>query len=183
MPINQSVSARHLAASAKLSSSEPGLKFEKPWTIADFVIDRSHKRSVGFSFPKNSTISRKINSPSRPASQALITRPTSFLSKSFLIVRIRSLCPDFFLSPIFSGTIGSTSRVQALYFSSTSCGASNSKRWPTAKVTTKSSPSKNPSFSSKPPRATARSLATLGFSVMTNAFDTVPPLFKVLNTV
>ena len=87
-------------------------------------------------------ISRKMSSPSRPASQALMTSSTSLRASSFLMVRIRSLRPFFGRYRNSSGRIGSVSRVQRLYFSSTSSGGSNSNRCPTAKVTMKSSFSK-----------------------------------------
>ena len=136
IPISQSDQARHSAACARPSISEPGTSASKPLRIAAAVIDCSHSRWIGFSTPRYFTTSRKISSPSRPASQALISRSTSSRCTSFWMVRMRSLWPFFFLSEKVSGMMGSTSRVQRLYFSSTSSGGGSSKRWPTAKVST-----------------------------------------------
>jgi hypothetical protein len=93
MPISQSVRARAPAAAASPSSSSPGRSRAKPVRIASSVIDWSHRRRIGLVLPKWSTISRKISSPSRPASQALTTPSTSSRSSSFLIRRTRAVWP------------------------------------------------------------------------------------------
>jgi len=86
--------------------------------MAAGVMDCSHKRSIGLSVPKYLMISRKISSPSRPASQAFTMRSTSSRASSFLIVRMRSAWPFFGLrrKPSSPGRMGRTSSVQALYF-------------------------------------------------------------------
>jgi hypothetical protein len=61
--------------------------------MASSVIDWSQSRRTGLSESRCSTISRKISSPSRPASQALTISLTSLRASSFRMVRIRSPRP------------------------------------------------------------------------------------------
>jgi hypothetical protein len=103
--------------------------------MALVVIDWSQSRRTGFSLPRKSTISRKISSPSRPASQAFTTASTSSRCSSLPMVRMRSLCPFFFLSSKRSGRMGRLARVQRLYSGSISSGGRSSSRCPTANVT------------------------------------------------
>ena len=73
MPISQSECARQAAASASPWSSRRGAAPRSRRGSHPSVIDWSQSRRIGFCEPRCSTISRKISSPSRPASQALIT--------------------------------------------------------------------------------------------------------------
>jgi hypothetical protein len=95
MPMSQSDWARQAAESASPSNSSPGRSCEKPWRIASSVIDWSQRRWMGLFEPRLSTISRKISSPSRPASQALTMRSTSSRAICARMVRMRSRCPFF----------------------------------------------------------------------------------------
>jgi len=142
IPISQSERARQAAASASPWSSSPDRSCSKPLRTARSVIDWSHRRRIGFSQARCSTISRKISSPSRPASQAFTTSSMSLRFNSFLMVRMRSPWPFLGLRRNSEGMMGRASRVQRLYLSSISSGGSSSKRWPTANVTTWESLSK-----------------------------------------
>ena len=74
-----------------------------------------------------------MSSPSRPASQALMTVPTSFRESSFFTAAKRSLLSSIGLRPNFSGRIGNVSRRQKPYFfRSMSSGISSSTRCPSA---------------------------------------------------
>src|SRR5436190_2248615 len=84
MPTSQSASLRERAACSRFWSCSPGRSFSKPSRIACFVIDEIQRRSTGFGPPSlgeapntDSYRYAKINSPSRPASQALMIRSTS----------------------------------------------------------------------------------------------------------
>src|SRR5205823_676622 len=63
-----------VAVFGEISSERKRLKASR---IDSVVIDCSHKRRMGFLTPLSLTRYLKINSPSRPASQALIRRSTS----------------------------------------------------------------------------------------------------------
>ena len=91
MPISQSARERQAAAAPRPSYLAPGSSDAKPLRIASRVIDCSQSRRVGFWSSRNSTISRKISSPSRPASQAFTTASTSSRCSSLPMVRMRSL--------------------------------------------------------------------------------------------
>ena len=114
-------------------------------------------------------ILRKISSPSRPASHALMSASTSFrLSK-----RLSTLSRPTFLSIGASANSGgSDGRFSIFHFpraGSKPSGGASSSRWPTADEMTHWSFSyQSPSFFT--PSAFARSVATLGFSAMTRVF-------------
>ena len=75
----------------------------------------------------------KISSPSRPASQALITESTSLRARSFLSRSNRSFDSAIGLSWNFSGMIGRASSLQKPYFFlSMSSGIWSSTMCPTA---------------------------------------------------
>ena len=74
-----------------------------------------------------------MSSPSRPASQALMTSSMSLRASSFLRSANRSFDSSIGFSWNFSGMIGSASRRQKPYiFLSMSSGICSSTMWPTA---------------------------------------------------
>ena len=81
MPTSQSASERLRAASARPCICLLVRKLPKPSRMACGVIDCSHRRftglSKGFLPPAYCSIKRKMSSPSRPASQALMMALTS----------------------------------------------------------------------------------------------------------
>ena len=81
MPTSQSASERQRAASARPCICSFERSEEKPSRIACGVIDCSHSRCTGLpkglAAPAYCSIRRKMSSPSRPASQALMSAPTS----------------------------------------------------------------------------------------------------------
>ena len=79
IPTSQSASARHMAASYRLSYSLPSFKWAKPSRIALSVTDEIHKRFMGLLLPAFLSISLATSSPSRPASVAMMISPTSCL--------------------------------------------------------------------------------------------------------
>ncbi len=105
IPTSQSASERLRAASAKPRMSSFERSFSNPSRIAAGVMLCSHRRCTGLPSglapPAYCSISRKINSPSRPASQALMSCVTSLrlacLSTAFrrdlvLSTGLRSKC-------------------------------------------------------------------------------------------
>ncbi len=79
IPTSQSASARHMAASYRLSYSRPSFRWAKPSRIALSVTEEIQSLFTGFLQPAFFRISLATSSPSRPASVAMITSPTSFL--------------------------------------------------------------------------------------------------------
>ncbi len=77
IPTTQSASERARAASSSVFISSPGRSSSNASEIARLVIDESHSRRTGFCTGATSYRYAKISSPSRPASQALITLSTS----------------------------------------------------------------------------------------------------------
>ena len=77
IPTNQSASARERAACSKGFKASSLRKLVKASRIDVGVIDCSQSRFTGFFTPAYCTMYLKINSPSRPASQALINSVTS----------------------------------------------------------------------------------------------------------
>lgn len=75
-----------------------------------------------------------MSSPSRPASQALITSDTSFLAMSFFRVLSLSFVFSMGLSWNFSGMMGRVLRDHHLSFLSISSGMKSSTIWPTAEA-------------------------------------------------
>src|SRR6266511_1020431 len=171
MPTSQSASERERAASSSDCICGPGRSFSKPSRIACLVIDEIQSLSTGFggfSFvadaPNTDSYTyAKISSPSRPASQALMTWSMSSRLSS---VSISFSC--FFalasrgtsLSP-FGGTIGRSAMRHFFHFSSYSSGSASWTRWPTAHVITYSSDSRK--------TGSSRAVRDLGFDV---AFST-----------
>ena len=143
----------------------------KPLRIASGVIDCNHKRSIGFLILQKETNSRKISSPSRPASQALTTASTSALLANLAIMRKRVVHLSLAFKLKLLGIMGRSSNFQALYLGSISSGAINSTKWPTAQVIMLFSLSKYSFSSLQPPNALAISLATLGFSAIIRCLD------------
>ncbi len=141
MPTSQSASERLRAASARPCICSSLRSCSKPSRMACGVMLCSHSRRTGlsigfFSVPAYCTISRKISSPSRPASQALmicdtslrLTSRTTALSRVFaLSIGARSKC---------GGTTGRLAKLHLPRLTSYSSGALISTRWPTAEVTT-----------------------------------------------
>src|SRR4051794_29291492 len=170
MPTIQSASERERAACSSLASSSPGRSEANASLIAFAVIEDSHSRTTGFFAPAFSYVQAKISSPSRPASQALMTRSTSLRPSSFVItvicLRERSSRTT---SRKSSGTIGRSAMRHFLYLASYSSGSASCTRWPTAHVTTWVSDSRYPScFENWPGSARVRSRPTDGFSAMTS---------------
>src|SRR5450830_1721599 len=166
MPISQSASLRQRAASASGNISSSLRRLAKPSRIAPGVIDCSHRRCTGCLALVYCAIRRKINSPSRPASQALI-RPVTSLR---LISRDSALRRDSVLAIGLSakcgGIIGRWVKVHLPRLTSYSSGTAISSKWPTAEDSTYSSDSKYSSCLVKPPSVFAISFATEGFSAM-----------------
>ena len=129
MPTSQSASERERAAASSASSCSPGRSFANPSRIACFVIDEIQSRSTGFEIPEVSMMYAKISSPSRPASQALITRSTSLRARSLWIAAqscFFALCASRGRSRNSSGTIGRSAMRHFLNFSSYSSGSTSS---------------------------------------------------------
>ena len=78
IPTNQSASALAQAAEYNVSYSLPSFKEENPALIALSVTEEIQSRLIGFLHPDFSNIQRATNSPSLPASVAIIISFTSF---------------------------------------------------------------------------------------------------------
>ena len=85
MPTSQSASERDRAARSSGSICSRERMCANPSWIACFVMLEIQRRSTGLSTPAVSHTYAKINSPSRPESQALTTRSTSALRSSLWI--------------------------------------------------------------------------------------------------
>ena len=144
MPTSQSASERERAASASPCICFSLRRLLKPSRIACGVIDCSHSRLTGLPSatylplllpPAYCSIRRKISSPSRPASQALMIELTSLR----LACLTTAFSRVFVLSTGFRSKCGGiTGRLAKLHFprlTSNSSGAWISTRWPTALVT------------------------------------------------
>ncbi|MNT64663.1 hypothetical protein D3C72_2025800 [compost metagenome] len=136
MPTSQSASERQRAASASGSMSSSSRRLPKPSRMACGVIDCSHRRRTGCLALACCAIRRKISSPSRPASQALISPVTSlrlirrfstFRRDSVLAIGRRSKC---------GGITGRLAKLHLPRLTSYSSGAAISTRWPTAEDST-----------------------------------------------
>ena len=170
MPTSQSDSERESAASASGCMSASERRFWKAARMDSAVIDWSQRRLSGFFTPVARMMFRKISSPSRPASQALMMASTSFRLRR----RLRTLSRPTFLSMGASANSGgSDGRFSIFHFpraGSKPSGGASSSRWPTADEMTHWSFSyQSPSFFT--PSTRARSVATLGFSAMTRVLD------------
>src|SRR5215210_7395643 len=111
-----------------------------------------------------------MSSPSRPASHALMTLPTSLRlsSRVMTVICLRERSSRTTRRKL-SGTIGRSDIRHFLYFASYSSGSASCTRWPTAQVTMCSSDSREPSCLVNEPGSTpVRSRPTDGFSAMTS---------------
>ena len=137
MPTIQSASERDRAASSSFANSSAGRSPPNASRIAPAVIDDSHRRLTGFRAPAFSYVQAKISSPSRPASHAFTTSPTSSRPSwrviTVICLRERSSRTTSWNS---SGTIGRSAIRHFLYLASYSSGSASCTRWPTAHVTT-----------------------------------------------
>ena len=176
MPTSQSASLRQRAASASGSICLSLRKAPKPSRIACGVIDCNHRRCTGSLTLLYCWIRRKISSPSRPASQALMRAPTSLRLACLTMALSRVLVLSIGLTSKCGGITGRWAKLHLPRLTSNSSGAWISSRWPTALVTTYFSFSKCSScFSNLPATgvsARTMSCATEGFSAMTNVLVT-----------
>jgi hypothetical protein len=101
----------------------------------------SHRRRIGlsigfFSEAAYCTIRRKISSPSRPASQALMRSVTSLRLTNFTTAFKRDLALSIGARSKCGGTTGKCAKLHLPRLTSYSSGALISTRCPTAEVTT-----------------------------------------------
>ena len=142
MPTSQSASLRLRAASDRPCISLSPRSLSKPSRIACGVMLCSHSRWIGLGVPFFSltpaywTIRRKINSPSRPASQALMSAVTSLRLTSLTTADRRDLALSMGARSKCGGITGRLLKLHLPRFTSNSSGALISTRWPTAEVTT-----------------------------------------------
>ena len=170
IPTIQSASERERAAASSDASSVASRRPPKASLIAAGVIEFSHNRCTGFFDPVFSYRYAKINSPSRPASQALTTNSTSSRESRRLITFICFFERSSRITSLKrSGTIGRSAIRHFLNRSSYSSGSASWTRCPTAHVRTCSGPSRNPSpFVNGPWSTFEISRPTDGFSAITN---------------
>ena len=178
-PTSQSDSERHFAASARCSICSPSRRLSHASRIELVVMDCIQRRLMGFSILPISIIYWKINSPSRPASQALMMTSNSFFFASPSTC-LRRLCVcSIGCSSNFFGIAGSTLKFQGRFLPLGPVGIFSSTRWPTAEVIAAFSLMKYcasrvfPFFSNLPKclaSAFERSVATEGFSAMIKYF-------------
>ncbi len=134
MPTSQSASLRLRAASARPSICLSLRKASKPSRMACGVMLCSHSRWIGLAVaffsltPAYCTIRRKINSPSRPASQALINCVTSFLLTSLTTAFRRDLALSIGARSKCGGTTGRCAKLHLPRLTSNSSGALISTR-------------------------------------------------------
>ena len=141
MPTSQSASLRLRAASASPSICLSLRRWSKPSRIACGVMLCSHRRRIGLAsgvlrLSAYCTISRKISSPSRPASQALISAVTSLRLTSRTSAVKRLLALSIGARSKCGGTTGRLAKLHLPRLTSYSSGALISTRWPTAELTT-----------------------------------------------
>ena len=142
MPTSQSASLRLRAASARPCIWPSLRKCAKPSRMACGVMLCSHRRWIGLTVGFFSllcaycTIRRKISSPSRPASQALISAVTSLRLTSLTTAFSRVLALSMGARSKCGGTTGRWAKLHLPRLTSYSSGALISTRWPTAEVTT-----------------------------------------------
>ncbi len=135
MPTSQSASERLRAASARPCSSSSERRFSKPSRMAAGVMLCSHRRRTGCLLLLCCWIRRKISSPSRPASQALMSAVTSLRLTSLTMAFRRPLLLSIGFSSKCGGITGRLLKLHLPRFTSNSSGALISSRWPTAEVT------------------------------------------------
>src|SRR5450830_862553 len=193
MPTSQSASERLRAALARPAIWLSLRSLSKPSRMAWGVIDCSHRRLTGlpsawywppFWPPAYCSIRRKISSPSRPASQALMRALTSLRLASLTTAFRRLLVLSTGFRWKKGGITGRLAKLHLPRLTSNCSGAWISTRCPTALVTTKTSFSKGSSnFSNLPVlgvSARTMSCATDGFSAITRVFViSASSLFKV----
>ena len=174
MPTSQSASLRQRAASASGSICASVRNCSKPSRIAAGVMLCSHRRRTGLAGPFAGcaywAIRRKISSPSRPASQALMSSVTSLRRICLTTAFSRDLALSIGARSKCGGITGRWAKLHLPRLTSNSSGALISTRWPTAEVTTYRSFSKWSSCLSNLPAlgvsARTMSWATEGFSAM-----------------
>ena len=143
----------------RLSLRNPDLTTARRMAAA--VIDWSHSRCTGFSQSACCMISQKISSPSRAASQALITPVTSSRPRRLTSSASRLACRGAGFISSCSGSRGRSSRHHVF-------GSEAVSRWPAAAAISIVADSWTSPLFVKPPRAFAMSAATDGFSAMTS---------------
>ena len=180
IPTNQSASDRQRAASARGINSSSERSLLKPSRIAAGVIDCNHRRSIFCWAFACCVIKRKISSPSRPASQALMMRLTSLRLMSFCKTLRRDSVLAMGRKSKCGGMTGKLTNDHFPRLTSYSSGAAISRRWPTADEIKNASFSKYSSCLVKPPRALAISFATDGFSAIMSAFGCSATKFFLL---
>ncbi len=136
MPTSQSDSERQTAASASGSIASSLRSCAKPSRIAAGVIDCSHSRLMGLPVFAYWTMYRKMSSPSRPASHALMSAVTSLRLMSFSSVFSRFSFFSMGFSANFDGSAGRCANVHLPRLTSSSSGMPISSRCPTAEETT-----------------------------------------------
>ena len=169
MPTSQSASLRDVAAAASGSISSLARRCAKASRIESAVMLWSQRRLSGCFAPDARMMLRKMSSPSRPASQALMMSLTSLRLINFLSSESRAAFFSMGASANSGGRCGSFSMVHLPRAISCSLGTASSSRWPTAlEMTYRSSSKKSAAFFT--PSTRAISAATLGFSAMTKVF-------------
>ena len=140
MPTSQSASERLRAASARPCICCSLRRLSKPSRMACGVMDCSHKRLTGLprglAPPAYCSIKRKINSPSRPASQALMRAPTSLRLACLTTAFKRLLVLSTGFKSKCGGMTGRLAKLHLPRLTSYCSGAWISTKWPTALVTT-----------------------------------------------
>ena len=123
MPTIQSASERERAASARPCICLSLRRAPKPSRIAAGVIDCSHSRLTGCLLFAYCWISRKISSPSRPASQALMIASTSLRLVSLTMAFSRALVLSIGFRSKYGGITGRFAKLHLPRFTSNSSGA------------------------------------------------------------
>ena len=140
IPTSQSASLRQRAASARGCICALLRRAPKPSRIACGVMLCNHKRLTGLPSgltpPAYCSISRKISSPSRPASQALMSWSTSLRLASRTTALSRVLVLSTGLRSKCGGITGRWAKLHLPRLTSKASGAWISTRWPTALETT-----------------------------------------------
>ena len=131
MPTSQSASLRDTAASASGSISASLRRFANAVRMESGVMLWSHRRWIGCFAAVARMMLRKMSSPSRPASHALMIAPTSLRLISFLITASRGALFSIGFRSKYSGRLG---RFSSFHFprASLPSGAAISSRCPTA---------------------------------------------------
>ena len=127
IPTSQSASERQRAASARGSIWALLLRALKPSRMACGVMDCSHRRRTslpsGLTPPAYCSIKRKINSPSRPASQALMSLSTSLRLACLTMAFRRVLVLSIGFRSKYGGITGRWAKLHLPRLTSNSSGA------------------------------------------------------------